>query len=661
MAEHRITARLDYQTQSAERNLERLLRMAEKVDRQMRRLHEVGATKMIGGGRDQMLMRETRELEKQARAYEKLGQSVERTGRMQNSLSARPGGNIMAGAGRMFGAIATSYVAYKAASAAIQTITEEETLRNYIKTVGGTDQTGRTLAQLGGTIGKSRTDLLRGGYQALSSGVQEKDVSGLVQIAGKASVAGGPNTSVEGAVDVFTSIAQAYKKNGQADFSQGNITKISDQMFKAVELGKVEFSDLQQNLGEVLSAGAVTGVPVEQLLAALTTASLSGVKTPEATTALKQMLLSIAAPTPQAEAQAKKLGIDLSAENIKKIGLPGVLKEIAGASKNNIKELNELFPNVRALTGFLTQFGNNAGTFDEVLKKITNSSGSTDKAFQIMSKGVENQWQTLKNSTAELVVAFADGTGILTGLSGGLVGLKAIIQGLTGTAPKAGDAERIAGPTMTPGTVTSSLYAKQIAGQDWEKGLKNEDKFNAFRKLEHLPAAEQKRLKEGKWGHYTKDEQIMMQSYNELSNNQGQMMGYNQWLAEKKLSTKMASRYDKVQKGGALSNEDKSELQQYLQGGKQWKGAEQFSSRLAETKKEASSMSGLSKFVSDFSANMKDGMKNLKQMNVQGQTINLSGAINLGSLVGGLLSGNRGAGGDKKTGVAGVLQSFGLK
>jgi len=241
----------------------------------------------------------------------------------------------------------------------------------------------KQLLSLPPALGKP-TDMIKGLYGALQAGVPEDNA--LTFIVANAKAAKGNMADLAQTVDATTSVMNAYGLQGE------EINRVLDGMTKAVDLGKLEFSDLADNIGKGISIAAAAGVEYEELFAILATLTLSGLKVDEAMTAVKGVLTAALSPTKETSDAMADLGVDLSTAAIKSKGLVGVMGEVAKATKGDSDLTAALFGNIRALNGALALTSEQGlATFGTALEGISDSAGKVESNYNNMVDSVEGR------------------------------------------------------------------------------------------------------------------------------------------------------------------------------------------------------------------------------------------------------------------------------
>lgn len=275
-------------------------------------------------------------------------------------------------------------------------------------------------------------ELAEGLYNVVSTGFDAAEGQIILENAARGAYAG--LTDVETVTKLLTGTLQAYREEGEsgADMA-GKSAKMLDMFFNAVNVGVFTFEELAEKFGDVASSAAAFGVPLEDLLAFLSTATVRGIGLDEAITSARQTLLSIASSTPAAE---EALGVlfgsvekgkeSFSAAALAEKGLIGVMEdlsavigtkidarmvEMAASMEENggdafgflaekigisVEAFSDLFPNIRALKGVLAVSGPGLETYGEHYEQIANNMGAVGRAAQEIDKSAAGALQGLK-------------------------------------------------------------------------------------------------------------------------------------------------------------------------------------------------------------------------------------------------------------------------
>ena len=131
-------------------------------------------------------------------------------------------------------------------------------------------------------------------------------------------------------------------------------------------------------------------------------------KTDEAVVAMKGIMTSVIKPTASSAKMAEKLGIDFSVAGLKSKGFAGFMEDIKKKTGGSTEKMGKLFGNVRALGGSLILTGNGLRDTKDALDKMKDSTGSTNKAFDVMENTMGAKFEKLKNRFKNTATSIVD-------------------------------------------------------------------------------------------------------------------------------------------------------------------------------------------------------------------------------------------------------------
>lgn len=247
----------------------------------------------------------------------------------------------------------------------------------------------RQMKEFASDYGADITEATQAAYDALSAGISQEDMFAFMGDAQKAGVAGMSNVSV--AVDGLTSAMNAY----QMDASKAG--DVSDIFFKTVELGKIEFEELANNIGKVSPTASTLGVDLKDVGAGIAAITSLGVSAPETMTSLKALLKDLATPS----SDLSKIFGELSGKTFKQFiaeggNLAGAMQILNGYMQSTGQDAFTLTKNFEAANAVSMLTGDNMNRLAEFTDKVGNSMGSTNKAYETVSKTMSFQMQQLK-------------------------------------------------------------------------------------------------------------------------------------------------------------------------------------------------------------------------------------------------------------------------
>lgn len=276
-------------------------------------------------------------------------------------------------------------------------------------------QLSQEVRQLSVNMGKEAAESASALNDILSSGVDEKDGISTLALSTKAAVAGVTDTAT--AARGGLAVVNAYGEGIE------NLGLRYDQMFLAVRDGVTTFPELANFIGDVLPTAKAAGVGFDEVSAAIARMTIAGIRTPQATTALKGAINALAAPTPEAQKKLDELGI-------KWRGLSGTLQDIA-ARKLGLEAMREIIPDVEARTAVLS-LTQDIGALNSEVAAMRGASGAMDAAYAKMSNTPQADLDRFNSAVGELKLSLGETATaflpVVNGLTGVLQSFNALPQ-----------------------------------------------------------------------------------------------------------------------------------------------------------------------------------------------------------------------------------------
>lgn len=235
-----------------------------------------------------------------------------------------------------------------------------------------TEQLQKDIRKISDMVGISQDEIAEGYYQALSSGVQSKDVSNFVSSNVKLAKAG--FTDMTTAIDATTTVLNAYRDKAY------DVTKIHDILVKTQDKGKITVDELGHSLGQIIPTAATAGVNLDQLGAAYAILTSAGQPAERATTNINTMLQELSTTGTNAD-KAVRESTGKTFKQLMEDGkdLEFVLGKINDVAQKSGLELADIFGSVTAKKAVNQLFGSDFKTMRDIMN---NSSGSAEKNFK---------------------------------------------------------------------------------------------------------------------------------------------------------------------------------------------------------------------------------------------------------------------------------------
>lgn len=241
------------------------------------------------------------------------------------------------------------------------------------------DQLSKNAREMAKSFGFSTDQVSEGMYQALSAGVEVKDLGGFMETAGKMAVGGSIDMAT--AINGMTSAVNAYKNmNLSAE-------EASDIMFQTAKRGKTDVGQLAASLSNVTPIASSIGVKFGDVSAAIATLTYSGTPTATATTEIAAALTELSKDGTDVSKTFKRLtGQSFKDYIASGHNLGEAFNVISQGAKMQGKELVDLFVNVTGAKAVMTLTGAAAERFGEDLTEMGSSAGAAGEAFGKMNE-----------------------------------------------------------------------------------------------------------------------------------------------------------------------------------------------------------------------------------------------------------------------------------
>ncbi len=224
-------------------------------------------------------------------------------------------------------------------------------------------------------------DLLRGGYDAISSGFDESQVIPFLEQASAAAVAG--SVSMTQAVDILSSAVSAYSESGV------DAAKVSDVFFATVRGGKTTMEELSQSFGRG-AALASMGVSIEELGAAIAALTLKGIPTAEAMTAINAAVKALSNEGGGAVKALREMGVEAGVSTMTNNGLAFALEQVNKATGGSAVGLSKLKLDMEAQKAITLLLSEDMSVFNARLADNQKAAGNTADANLKMAATAEN-------------------------------------------------------------------------------------------------------------------------------------------------------------------------------------------------------------------------------------------------------------------------------
>lgn len=194
------------------------------------------------------------------------------------------------------------------------------------------------------------------------------------------------------AADIATSAINAWGLKGAE--AEG----VYNQVFQAVNYGKMSLSQLARGFGGVAGTVASAGVKLDEYLSSVAALTTTGLPAAEAHTQLRAVISGLTRQTELTRAVFGKLGAkDLKQLIAQSGGLVPALERVKGVLKGNDTQMLNLVGSTEALNAIIGLTGNQAATQKQALDVMRSGTDGLTGAFEKQARTGKASLQSLKN------------------------------------------------------------------------------------------------------------------------------------------------------------------------------------------------------------------------------------------------------------------------
>lgn len=334
---------------------------------------------------------------------EKAGKQAEKSG--QDAKSGGSGwekfGSLAASAGKIAIASVTAVSGALAAggAAAYKYGSEYETSLAKVSTIADTtavsmDELSAGIIKASNETGVAAADLNEALYSSISAGVATANAVDFTATSVK--LAKGGFTDTASAVDVMTTVLNAY------GMSAKEAGKVSDTLIQIQNKGKTTVGELAANMGKAIPTANAFGVNLNNLGASYAILTANGIATAESTTYLNSMMNELGKSGTKASTKLKEVTGKTFEELMNSgMSLGEVLNELQKAADKSGVSMADMFGSAEAGKAAMVLSSQGVDAFNESVKDMANSAGTTEEAFEKMqnttSAGIEKISNNFKN------------------------------------------------------------------------------------------------------------------------------------------------------------------------------------------------------------------------------------------------------------------------
>lgn len=262
----------------------------------------------------------------------------------------------------------------------------------------GVDKLRGFTTEISNTFGIDQVEVARATYEAFSN--QVGDTADVFQfLEASATFAKATLTDLADTQDLLSGVLNAY------GLEANNARRVSDQLFKTIDLGRVRGEEIANTYGRLLPLAEQLGVSFGEINAALATTTIQGVGADTALTQIQNILKGLIKPTDALKQRFQDLGLSGAEAGIARFGLIGFLKEITEGA-NSVQDLSAFFDDIRELRGVLGVLAQEGKLFETSLRGITEqadnaAAAAADIVLNTETEKLERAQQVIKNLFAQ--------------------------------------------------------------------------------------------------------------------------------------------------------------------------------------------------------------------------------------------------------------------
>lgn len=257
----------------------------------------------------------------------------------------------------------------------------------------------------------STLDLTKAAYDVASSGFSSAAAATEILRASALGAKGG-FAEVNDVASALTGVLNAY------GLSASEATNIVDGFVQTQADGVITVRQYAAEIGNIASIAAASGVGIQELNAAIATATLRGVPVAQTFTGLRQALSSIIKPSEQAKDLAQSLGIEFNVGALQAKGLGGVLADVQQKTGGAADKIAILLGSVEAQAAVQPLLNDKLVKYNELLAKQAQSSGTAAEAAQINASTISEGLKQIGNGFSNLATTLDS---VLSPLLGGFI------------------------------------------------------------------------------------------------------------------------------------------------------------------------------------------------------------------------------------------------
>ncbi|AJA42597.1 tail-tape measure protein (endogenous virus) [Clostridium phage phiCT453B] len=254
----------------------------------------------------------------------------------------------------------------------------------------------KDIIKLSNDTGIASAEIADNVYDAISAGQKTGDA---VNFARKSTTLAKAGFAEAGqSLDVLTTIMNAYKMKSE------DVTKVSDMLITTQNEGKVTVGELSSVMGKVIPTAVATNTGLNQITAGYALMTKNGIKAAETTTYMNSMLNELSKTGSVADKALRKMSGKSFGQLMKEgKNVSDVLNILDNYAIKNKLSLKDMFGSAEAGKAALVLATGAGKDFNDMLKKMDNSSNATKDAYDKLQTPIEKFRKVLNEAHNSLL------------------------------------------------------------------------------------------------------------------------------------------------------------------------------------------------------------------------------------------------------------------
>ena len=219
-------------------------------------------------------------------------------------------------------------------------------------------------------------------FNSVSAGVNAANSINFLRDASTLAIAG--VTDLKSAALGLTTVINAYGMEAK------DAARVSEILFTTQKFGVTTVEELSKSIGVVVPFAAASGISFEELGAAISVTTRSGLDAAKTVTALRAAISQMQKPAAESIDLFTKYGIPIGSAELKATGFTETLRRLNEVYKESPRDIERMFGNVRGLTAIFSLAGDNAAEYGRFLQDMTTDTGEASSIQRALAENMDS-------------------------------------------------------------------------------------------------------------------------------------------------------------------------------------------------------------------------------------------------------------------------------